>query len=391
MKESLKQLIFPLMAVVAAFAVGGLIVLIIGDSPLLVYELFATSAFGSIDGIGYTLFYATPLIFTGLAVAVAMKCGLLNIGAEGQLVVAAFSAAWVGLTFHNLPAVLLTLLAALAAMAVGGVWAGIPGVLKAKFGAHEVITTIMMNFIALSLVSYLTQYHYRKQGDPILETYPIAEVQNDAVIGPHIPRMHALLAPLHINFPRHVPLNLAFLLAIAACALVYVFLWKTKWGYELRAVGANPAAAEYGGISIARNVVLAMAISGMLAGMVGINEVLGYRYRYYDGFSALYGFTGIAVALLGRNHPIGVLLAAILFGALNRASLFINIFTDKISKDWTVVLQAIVILFVASEAMFRMGAGRFWSRPSGMIAGGPGIVLEGDPEAAAESLIREEI
>ena len=213
-------MIFPLIAVVAAFAVGGLIVWVIGDSPLLVYELFATSAFGSTDGIGYTLFYATPLIFTGLAVSVAMKCGLLNIGAEGQLVVGAFSAAWVGLTFHSLPAALLTLLAALAAMAAGGLWAGIPGVLKAKFGAHEVITTIMMNFIALSLVSYLTQYHYRRQGDPILETYPIAEAQNDAVIGPHIPRMHALLAPFHINFPRHVPLNLAFLLAIAVCALV---------------------------------------------------------------------------------------------------------------------------------------------------------------------------
>src|SRR5215470_8091484 len=150
MKDSLKQLLFPLMAVVAAFLVGGILVWIIGDSPLLVYELFVTSAFGSMDDIGYTLFYATPLIFTGLAVAVAMKCGLLNIGAEGQLVVGAFSAAWVGLTFHSLPAVLLAFLAALAAMAMGGIWAGIPGVLKAKFGAHEVITTIMMNFIALS-------------------------------------------------------------------------------------------------------------------------------------------------------------------------------------------------------------------------------------------------
>ncbi|HWX40906.1 MAG TPA: ABC transporter permease [Blastocatellia bacterium] len=391
MKDSLKQLIFPLLAVVAAFVVGGIIVWIIGDSPLLVYELFATSAFGSIDGIGYTLFYATPLIFTGLAVAVAMKCGLLNIGAEGQLVVGAFSAAWVGLTFHSLPAALLVILAALAAMVMGGIWAGIPGVLKAKFGAHEVITTIMMNFIALSLVSYLTQYHYRKQGDPILETYPIAEVQGDAVVGPHIPRMHALLAPFHIGFPKHLPLNLAFLLAIAACVVVYIFLWKTKWGYELRAVGANPSAAEYGGISIARNIVLAMAISGMLAGMVGINEVLGYRYRYYDGFSALYGFTGIAVALLGRNHPVGVLLAAILFGALNRASLFINIFTDKISKDWTVVLQAIVILFVASEAMFRMGAGRVWPGRSGRADAGAVPLVEADPETAAESLIREEI
>jgi general nucleoside transport system permease protein len=358
MKKALTELMFPLIAVIAAFLVGGIIVWMVGDSPLLVYELFITSAFGSIDGIGYTLFYATPLIFTGLAVAVAFKCGLLNIGAEGQLVAAAFATAWVGLVLPGWPPLVVVLLAALAAIVVGGVWAGIPGVLKAKFGAHEVITTIMMNFIAIAIVSYLTQYHYRRQGDPILETLPIAEMKDGVLVGPHIPRMHAMLAPLGINFPERLPLNMAFLLALAACVLVYIFLWKTKWGYELRAVGVNPSAAQYGGISISRNIVMAMFISGMLAGMVGINDVLGYRYRYYDGFSAGYGFTGIAVALLGRNHPAGVLLAAILFGALIRSGLFIDIFTDHVSKDWVVILQAIIILFVACEAVFRGGARR---------------------------------
>jgi simple sugar transport system permease protein len=358
MKTLLRELMFPLIAVIAAFLVGGVIVWMVGDSPLLVYELFITSAFGSVDGIGYTLFYATPLIFTGLAVAVAFKCGLLNIGAEGQLVAAAFATAWIGLMLPEWPALVVVLLAALAAVIVGGVWAGIPGVLKARFGAHEVISTIMMNFIAVAIVSYLTQYHYRRQGDPILETLPIAEMKDGLLVGPHIPRMHALLAPLGINFPERLPLNLGFLLALAACVLVYVFLWKTKWGYELRAVGINPSAAEYGGISISRNIVMAMFISGMLAGMVGINDVLGYRYRYYDGFSAGYGFTGIAVALLGRNHPVGVLLAAILFGALIRSGLFIDIFTDNVSKDWVVILQAIIILFVACEAVFRGGARR---------------------------------
>src|SRR5262249_20583812 len=137
------------------------------------------------------------------------------------------------------------------------------------------------------------------------------------------------------------------------CILVYIFLWKTKWGYELRAVGANPSAAEYGGINVARNIVLAMCLSGALAGLVGVNEVLGYRYRYYDNFSANYGFTGIAVALLGRNHPVGIFLAAILFGALTRAGLFIDIFTDNVSKDLAVVLQATIILFVACEEIFR--------------------------------------
>jgi len=353
MKNLLKELLFPLLAVVAAFLVGGIIVWIVGDNPFLVYELFFTSAFGSIDGIGYTLFYATPLIFTGLAVAVAFKCGLLNIGAEGQLVAAAFATAWVGLVLPEWPALIVVALAMIAAVVTGGLWAGIPGILKARFGAHEVITTIMMNFIAASIVSYLTQYHYRKQVDPILETLPIAEYKDGVLVGPHIPRMHDLLAPLGVDFPERLPINLAFLFALAACVLVYIFLWKTKWGYELRAVGENPSAAEYGGISISRNIVLAMVISGMLAGMVGINEVLGYRYRYYDGFSASYGFTGIAVALLGRNHPLGVLLAAILFGALIRSGLFIDIFTDQVSKDWVVILQAIIILFVACGSTLR--------------------------------------
>lgn len=356
MKNVIKEISYSLLAVVAAFLFGGLIVLALGDDPLLVYELFLTSAFDleKPDGIAYTLFYATPLIFTGLAVAVAFKCGLLNIGAEGQLVAAAFTAAWVGLVLPGWWPPLVTIIAIAASLLVGGLWAGVPGILKAKFGAHEVITTIMMNFIAFGIVSYLTQYHYRKPGDPILETLPIAELNdNGAVIGPHVPRMHSLLAVIGIDFPDRLPLNLAFLIALIACAAVYVFLWRTKWGYELRAVGTNPAAAEYGGISTRRNITTAMVISGMLAGMVAINEVLGFRYRYYDGFSANYGFTGIAVALLGRNHPAGVLASAILFGALTRSGLFIDIFTDKVSKDWVLVLQGIIILFVACESVIR--------------------------------------
>jgi simple sugar transport system permease protein len=362
MKDALKELIFPLVAVVTAFVVGGIIVWAVGDSPLVVYQLFFASAFGDVTGIGYTLFYATPLIFTGLAVAVAFKCGLLNIGAEGQLIVAAFMTAWVGIMLPGWPALIVVLLACVGAMLAGGVWAGIPGVLKARFGAHEVITTIMMNFIAVGLVSYLTKYHYQEPGDPILQSKAFAEMRDGVVVGPHIPRLHDLLAPVGIDFPSVVPINVAFFLAALMCVLVYIFLWKTKWGYELRAVGVNPSAAEYGGISIKRNIVIAMVISGMLAGMVGINEVLGYRYRYYDGFSHGYGFTGIAVALLGRNHPLGVFLAAILLGALNRASLYIDIFTGNVSKDWVVILQAIIILFVACEAIFRFGARRLLPR-----------------------------
>jgi len=344
MQRIVDALLFPLLAVISAFIVGAIIVLLVGDNPIRVYEIFFASAFGTVDGISYTLFYATPLICTGLAVAIAFRCGLLNIGAEGQLYVAAFAAAWVGFTLDTSKWIVIPL-CMIAAMIAGGIWGGIPGLLKARFGSHEVINTIMMNFIAVGITSYLTQYHYRIAGDPILQTKPIFEQA-------HIPRMSAMLAPFGIAFPAWLPLNLGFLIAIVACIVVYIFLWKTKWGYELRAVGANPSAAEYGGINVSRSIVIAMCLSGALAGLVGINEVLGYRYRYYDGFSANYGFTGIAVALLGRNHPLGIFLAAILFGALVRGGLFINIFSDRVSKDLVVVLQAVIILFVACEAIF---------------------------------------
>ncbi len=342
MKKSLRELAFPLAAVVAAFLVGGILVLAVGDHPLLTYELLIGSALTWPDGIGYTLFYATPLIFTGLAVAVAFRCGLLNIGAEGQLTIAAFATAWVGIELANLPAFVLLPLCFLAAILAGGVWGAVPGVLKARFGAHEVITTIMLNFVAVALASYVTQYHYKPVGDPILETVPIGA-------GGHIARLGRFLP----GFPERIPANLAFPIALVVCVLVYLFLWRTRWGFEIRATGASPAAAQYGGIATGRQVVLAMALSGALAGLVAINEVLGYRYRYYDSFSAGYGFTGIAVALLGRNHPAGVVVASLLFGALLRGGLFVDIFTEHVSKDLVMVLQGLIILFVAAEALFR--------------------------------------
>lgn len=342
MMKLLRDLLFPLIAVACAFLIGGIVVLLIGDSPLQTYRLLIGSAFSWPDGIGYTLFYATPLIFTGLAVAIAFHCGLLNIGAEGQLYIAAFATAWVGITLARLPGFVLLPLCGLTAVAAGAIWGGIPGWLKARFGAHEVINTIMLNFVAIALVSYFTQYHYKIPGDAILQTAPIGGGAHLARLGRFIP-----------GLPERIPLNLAFVLAIIACGLVYVFLWKTTWGYELRATGQNPSAAEYGGVSVRKQVILAMAISGGLAGMVGINEVLGYRYRYYDGFSDNYGFTGIAVALLGRNHPAGVFAAALLFAVLQRGSLPVDAFTQHVSKDIVQILQALVILFVAAEAAFR--------------------------------------
>ncbi|MGH7783645.1 MAG: ABC transporter permease [Candidatus Binatia bacterium] len=350
-----REILWPVIAVLAAFVVGGIIILLIGDNPIHAYSLLLSSSFGSVKDFGWTLFYATPLIFTGLAVMVAFRCGLLNIGAEGQLYVAAFATAWVGIklggtvvngeswAWASLPSYLLVPLCCLTAIVVGGIWGGIPGLLKAKFGSHEVINTIMLNFIGIALVSYLTQYHYKVPGDPILESANIGAAAQ-------IPQLNQFLSFI----PKDVPLNVAFLLAILACIFVYVFLWKTKWGYELRAVGQNPSAAEYGGISPKKQIILAMTMSGGLAGMVAIGEVLGNRHNYYDGFSDQWGYWGIAVALLGRNHPLGVFIAAIFFGVLMRGEIFVDAFTPRISKDLGQVLQAIIILFVACIQVYAL-------------------------------------
>ncbi len=357
MNRVFREILWPLVAVIAAFVVGGIIVLLIGDNPFVTFYHLIGNSFGSLNDIGYTLFIATPLIFTGLAVAVAFRCGLLNIGAEGQLYIAAFATAWVGIKFggtvvtifgkqedwswYSLPSILLILVCVLTAVIAGGVWGAIPGILKARFGSHEVINTIMLNFIGISLVSYFTQYYFKIPGDPILQT---AEIGKAA----HIPRISQYIP----GMPDFVPLSVAFLLAILMCVLVYVFLWKTKWGYELRAVGENASAAEYGGISPKKQIIIAMTISGGLAGMVAIGEVLGYRYRYYDGFSDGWGFLGIAVALLGRNHPLGIFVAAIFFAVLKRGEIFVDIETKYVSKDLVEVLQAIIIIFVASLQKF---------------------------------------
>ncbi len=351
--QVLREILWPLTAVFAAFVVGGIIVLLIGDNPLTTFYHLIGNSFGSLNDIGYTLFIATPLIFTGLAVAVAFRCGLLNIGAEGQLYVAAFATAWVGIKFggamvtifgkqedwswFSLPVFLLVPLCIVTAIFAGGVWGAIPGILKARFGSHEVINTIMLNFVAIALVSFFTQYFYKIPGDPIMQT---AEIGQNA----HIPRISQYIP----GMPDFVPLSVAFLLAIAMCVLFYIFMWKTKWGYELRAVGENPSAAEYGGISPKKQIVIAMTISGALAGMVAIGEVLGYRYRYYDGFSDGWGYLGIAVALLGRNHPLGIFVAAIFFAVLKRGEIFVDIETKYVSKDVVEVLVAVVIIFVAS-------------------------------------------
>lgn len=342
MSQKYEVIILPLISVTASFLVGAILILLAGENPLEVYWVFAKYSLFSINGLSYTLFYTTPLIFTGLAVAFGFRCGLFNIGAEGQLYIGAFAITLFAIYFGWLPSIVLIPACLVIGFVAGGIWGGIPGLLKAQFGGHEVINTIMMNFVAFGLVNYLVSKPFHREGAQVLETEWISE-------NAKIPKVHDFFSFI----PEFVPLNASFLLALLACVVVYVLLWKTKWGYEIRAVGSSNSVSEYAGISVKRNMIFAMFFSGGLAGLVGIHEVLGYRYTYHDNFSNGLGFIGIAVALLGRNHPVGIIFAAFLFGALERGSLFLDLEFDHLSEELVVVLQGIFIFFVATDNLFK--------------------------------------
>jgi len=320
----------PLLAVTLSLAVGAVFILAIGEDPLAIYALMLRQSLGTGYGLGQTLFKATPLIFTGLAVALGFRAGLFNIGVEGQLYLGGLAAALTGVALAGLPALVLLPLALLAAAAAGAAWGAIPGVLKARFGAHEVINTIMLNFIAFALASFIGRFVFEP-----------ATVRTATVgAGAEIARLDVFLPALHGS-----PVNLSLLLALLVTAGTSLLLFGTRLGYELRAVGLNAPAAEYGGVSIGRTQVVAMALSGALAGLGGVNFVLGYKHYFELGFSAGAGFLGIAVALLGRNHPVGVVVAALFFGALSYGGLVIN---QQVPKELVEVLQALVILLAIS-------------------------------------------
>jgi simple sugar transport system permease protein len=332
--ENVMDVGIALIAVGAALLVGAVIVSISGYSPFEAYKALFTGAFGSSYDFAQTLARTTPLIFTGLTVAFAFRCGLFNIGGEGQLYMGGMAAAIVGVSFTNLPIYIHIPLALLVGAAVGGAWAFIPGFLKARVGAHEVITTIMMNYIGILLCSYLANYPFKAEG----------WVAQTDIVQPTA------------QLPRLVPstqLSASLFVALACVVIAYYFLYKTSHGYEIRAVGLNPTAAEFGGISVQKNIIIAMLISGMFAGIGGAGEVLGLHKRFIFGFSPGYGFDGIAVAVLGRNHPVGVILGALLFGALRNGGMVMKQLTN-VPTDLVVVIQGIVILFVAAPEMFRI-------------------------------------
>jgi simple sugar transport system permease protein len=348
--------LLPIVSLLAALAASAAIIAIVGESPWVALRLMAAGAFGSQEAAGYTLYYATNFIFTGLAVAVAFHAGLFNIGCEGQAYVGGLGVGLVCLGLdHHWPFWAILPVAMCAAAGFGAAWAFIPAWLQARRGSHIVITTIMFNFIASALMTYLLVEVLIKPGQQSPETREFASAAC-------LPSLSALLGRLGLNVSAS-PLNLAFLFALAAAAFVWVFIWHTRWGYELRTVGQNPSAAVYAGISPPRMMLIAMLLSGALAGGLGLNEVMGVQHRLLLDFPGGAGFVGIAVALMGRNHPVGIFLAAVLFGALYQGGSQLSFDLPRINRDMVVVIQGLVILACgALENLFRTPLAALFAR-----------------------------
>ncbi len=332
----MRRVLQPILAVAFGLAVGLAITWMAGENPWHVLKILVDGAFGSRYDLGLTLFYATPLIFTGLSVSVAFQAGLFNIGAEGQLTLGALAAAVVGAAWPTVWRPIAPLLATLAAVLAGALWGAIPGWLRAKRGSHEVINTIMMNFIAAGISSYVALYLFKNPDSQNPETRSIGDAYG----------------VWQIPFFQGAPVSVALPLALIVAALVWVFMWRTVLGFELRAVGQNEAAARAAGIDTGRMRIIALSLAGGLAGLVAVGEVLGNAGRFRVGFSPEYGFIGIAVALLGRNQPIGIVAAALLFGALHKGTSELDLETEHITHELSLVLQALVILSVSAEGLW---------------------------------------
>jgi ABC-type uncharacterized transport system permease subunit len=330
----IKVILVSSISVSAAILISGIFMLFTGNNPVAVYGMMISMTFGSMHGFGQLIFYATPMIFTGLAVAFAFRGGLFNIGCEGQVYIGGFLCAWTGWALKGLPSLVLIPLCVIAAALGGALWAAVPGLLKAKRGAHEVITTIMMNFIAFALVNYLVTYHFS-----VPETVRTPAIGANAVIG----RLGVIAAGF-----KNSPANFSFLLSLAAAAAVYYIIYRSRAGYETSIMGANRDAARYSGINLPYRIFYIMCVSGALAGLSSINFVLGYKHYFEQGFSGGIGFVGIAVALLGRNNPAGVILASFFFAYLVYGGLAVN---SCVPKELLEMLQGIIILSAAASAV----------------------------------------
>lgn len=328
----------PLINLAVALLAAAGVVALVGQNPTEVLHALVQGAVGTPRNLSYTLYYATSFVFTGLAVAVAFHGGLFNIGGEGQAVLGGLGAGLVALWWSaHLPAWLMLPLMVAAAALCGMAWAAVPAYLQAYRGSHIVITTIMFNFLAATLLVYLLVNWLKAPGSMSVESAPFADSAK-------LPGVHHMLGWLGVEWPSS-PLNASVLLAVVAAVGVYVFLWRTRAGYRLRVVGASETAAQYAGIHPQRQVLLAMAVSGGLAGMVGVNEIAGVAGRLMLDFVAGAGFTGIAVALMGRNHPVGIVLASLLFGALFQGGAEVAFEVQGFTRDMVVTLQGFIVLF----------------------------------------------
>ncbi len=337
----------PLISILLAAAISALVILAIGENPIEAFMIMVKEALSTSRGIGYTLYYATNFIFTGLAVAVAFHARMFNIGGEGQAMIGGLGVALVCL-YVPWPHWTLALFGAAAISALfGAAWAYIPAYLQAKRGSHIVITTIMFNFIAFSLLNYILVNVLRPQGsmDPATAKFPEATF---------LPTFQSMFSTADTVMFRNAPANVTFFVALAACVAVYILIWRTRLGYEIRAFGLSETGALYAGISPVKITIISMLISGGLAGMMALNTTMGEAERLVLNATEGAGFIGIAVALMGRSHPVGILLAALLFGFMYQGGSELAFWTN-IPQQLIIVIQALVILFTgALDNMVRM-------------------------------------
>ncbi|HXJ85049.1 MAG TPA: ABC transporter permease [Candidatus Methylomirabilis sp.] len=326
----------PAINLVLALALSAVVVLLVGENPFRALRLLAAGAFGDGEAIGYTLYYATTFVFTGLSVAVAFHGGLFNIGAEGQAYIGGLGVGLLCLAAGAWPSLLVIPAAIVASAAFGAAWAFVPAWLQARRGSHIVITTIMFNFIASALMTYLLVNVLIKPGQQSPETREFAP-------STWLPQISEVLGLFGWNV-GHSPVNLSSVLALVAGVLVWFYLWRTRWGYALRVYGHSETAAVYGGILPTRTVIVTMSISGALAGMMSLNEIMGVQHRLLLNFPGGAGYVGIAVALMGRGHPAGIVLAAILFGALYQGGSELSFEIPTLTRDIVVVIQGLIIL-----------------------------------------------
>jgi ABC-type uncharacterized transport system permease subunit len=342
------ELLVPLTAIFVGLLFGAVLMILTGTNPLTAYAALIRGCFGSWADLSETSVYVTPLIFTGLSLAIAYKAGLFNIGAEGQLIVGMVAAAIVGVAGTGLPRIIHLPLTIISGALAGALWGAVPGYLKAKLGVHEVVNSIMMNYIALYLSHYLVT-------GPIKDPKVIAPYSREIADSAKLTRFFG-------GFGSSYRFNSGIFIAVAAVVVIYLLLYKTPLGYEIRAVGNNPDAARYAGISVSRSVLSSMLLAGAMAGLAGAVQVCAIQYKFLDLFAFEgFGLDGIAVALVAKGNPIGVLGSASLFGILQRGSQMMQGIAH-VPKQVAGIVQAVVVFMVAAE-----GLTEGWLRIPGLV------------------------